>query len=304
MKLALYAHYSTSDAVARHVLYYLQKLGELGFQVHFISNSPVSSSSQEQLNEVCDSIIQRENTGLDFGMWQRSLAECDLNKVDELLLTNSSIIGPLQPLGPLWEKSARLECDFWGLTDNDQIAPHLQSYFLVFCSKVIRSSSFLQFWKSVLPYRDKDQVIRSYEVGLTIWLEENGFKSAALFPQQKVFETYIANRKRRSFLTKVSDRIENKWKAGQLPGRNTSIDFAETLIASGMPFLKLALLKYSYGRMRPKRALELLQMSGLPKDAVDELQSCFGEKMLKIDMSCDSKAVEEKLGASQEPSRH
>jgi lipopolysaccharide biosynthesis protein len=272
MRLALYAHFSESNTVARHVLYCLQKLSELGFQVHFISNSPIASTSTVQLEKICDRVIQRENTGLDFAMWQRGLAECDWSKAEELLLTNSSIIGPLQPLAPLWENPAVKACDFWGLTDNDEIRRHLQSFFLVFNKKVIRSDAFSQFWKSVLPYRDKDQVIRCYEVGLTIWLEENGFKWTALYPQGKVFESYLAKRKKRSFSTKVLDRLHNKGVPAKIPGRNTTLFFPDFLMASGMPFLKKSLLERSYERVQPEQTFKWLQTSEMPKDVLEELK--------------------------------
>ena len=42
---ALYAHYAASPQVARHVLYYLEALHRLGFQIGFISNSEISSAT-------------------------------------------------------------------------------------------------------------------------------------------------------------------------------------------------------------------------------------------------------------------
>ena len=74
-------------------------------------------------------------------MWQAGLAEYDLSKVEELLLTNSSIVGPLQPLAPLWQNSSVKQCDFWGLTDNDEFGCHLQTYFMVFRRQVIQAAS-------------------------------------------------------------------------------------------------------------------------------------------------------------------
>jgi rhamnosyltransferase len=199
-------------------------------------------------------------------MWKAALAEYDLSGFDELLLTNSSIVGPLQPLARLWQNPLADKCDFWGLTDNDEIAPHLSSYFLVFHKNVIRSECFAVLWKSVLPYADKDQIIRSYEVGLTIWLEQNGFKWKALYNQSDVFKRYAERRKKRSFSSKVLERLKRRGVPAQLPGRNTTLYYPDILIQSGMPFLKASLLKD-----QPDRACILLQSSDLPKDALEEL---------------------------------
>jgi Rhamnan synthesis protein F len=165
------------------------------------------------------------------------------------------------------------ECDFWGLTDNDEISSHLQSYFLIFRNRVIQSDCFAQFWKSVLPYKNKDQIIRSYEVGLTIWLQQNGFKWKALYPQCEIFERYVVNREKRSFLTKFLERLKGRGLPVILSGKNTTLYFPDFLIDSGMPFLKLSLLKSGNERIQPIFAYKLLQSSDLPKDALEELRA-------------------------------
>ena len=268
MRLAIYAHFGESQTVARYVLHILKAIRSLGFEICFVSNSPVSIESQTEVSTFCQKFIQRENTGYDFAMWQAALAEYDLSKFDELLLTNSSIIGPLQPMAALWQKPEVNQCDFWGLTDNDQIAPHLSSYFLVFKGCVIQSNCFAEFWKSVLPYSNtnKDQIIRSYEVGLTIWLEQNGFRWKPLYPQCEVFKRYIESRKNRSVSRKVIERLKRRGVPAQLPGRSTTWHYPDLLIQSGMPFLKTSVLK-----TQPDLACQLLQSSSLPKEALEEL---------------------------------
>ena len=199
-RLAIYAHFDPSLQVARHVFYHLEQLGRLGFQVCFVSNSEIVPESQSQLARICERVIVRENTGLDFGMWRRALADHDLSRFDELLLTNSSVVGPLQPLAPFWQTPALSNCDFWGMTDNAIPAPHLQSYFLVFRRQVIQSLRFMEFWRSVLPYTDKVQLIWSYEVGLTRWLVESGFKWKAIYPQEIIWPQAL---KQRSLARKI-----------------------------------------------------------------------------------------------------
>ena len=56
------------------------------------------------------------------------------------------------------------------MTDSFEIRWHVQSYFLVIKRRALQSLAFSQFFNAVLPYRDKDQVIRSYELGLTRFL--------------------------------------------------------------------------------------------------------------------------------------
>jgi rhamnosyltransferase len=263
-RLVIYAHYGESAKIARHVFFFIGELRALGFEICFVSNSPVSPESQRELSMLCQKFIERENNGFDFAMWQAGLAEYDLSKVEELLLTNSSIIGPLKPLAPLWQNPAVKDCDFWGLTDNDEHGLHLQSYFLVFRRPVIQSTSFKEFWHSVLPHTDKQQVIQDYEIGLTRHLEKAGFKWRAIFTQQRLWSLFL---RRRSLRKKIGDW----YYAHPLPGRNTTTLLPDLLLKCGMPFVKAALLQERALQATPKVAIDLLEASILPAEVLEDL---------------------------------
>ncbi len=265
MRLTVYAHHSAIPEVALHVLYFLGELRKLGLTICFVSNSPLSARSVAKLNEVCDRIIQRQNTGFDFAMWQQALREYQLADVSELLLTNSSIVGPLRPLREIWQKAeSHPSWDFWGLTDNVELVSHLQSYFLSFRRPVLASPAFARFWEDILPFRNKWLAIFSYEVTMTGWLEENGFTSGVLFPKEEVWRCYRSGLGR---ARKVKDRLLDEW----LPGYNTTLFYPEILLKMGMPFLKLSLLTQGGARITAGQAHYLLQ-GRLPADVFEELR--------------------------------
>jgi lipopolysaccharide biosynthesis protein len=268
MKLALYAHYSSKGGVARYVLHLLRRIRELKFRICFISNSPIPPSSEPALHELCERIIQRENKGYDFAMWQRALADYDLDQFEELLLTNSSIAGPFYPLEPLWQRAATMDCDFWGMTDNYELGHHLQSYFLLFRRRVLEHPCFQLFWRSVLPFRDKQTVIGSYEIGLTRWLEEHGLRWNTLFPQDDIHALFL---KRRTVAERVKDRFRPVW----LPPNAVSL-LPDLLVERGMPFLKLEALTIENVRTRAESALRILEASDFPKDVLEELRANAG----------------------------
>lgn len=274
-RLAIYAHYSPSPQVAGYVRYCLERIAALGFEVCFVSNSELSADSVAALKQTCARVIVRENTGLDFCMWQRGLAEYDRLQFDELLLTNSSIIGPLQPLGAVWQSLAVAGCDFWGLTDNDEFKPHLSSYFLVFRQPVLHSDRFRDFWRTVLPYRNKAQVIYSYELGLSDWLVEGGFRWRAAFPQKEIIAAYRAER---GWAGRCGDRyraLRHLGRNRELPPRNTTTVYPDLLLQRGMPFLKVSLLHQPSLRLTPAAAFALLEKSALPPEIVRELHGTY-----------------------------
>jgi lipopolysaccharide biosynthesis protein len=235
-RVAIFAHHGPAPQVARHVLYHVQQLSKLGFQLWFVSNSAIAPESRDLLARYCERILERENRGLDFGMWRFALVESDLSGFDELLLTNSSIIGPVQPLAPFWQHPAIADCDFWGLTDNSRFAPHLQSYFLVFRRRVLHSQCFKDFWPAVLPYADKLQVVLSYEVGLTRWLEEGGFTWKPIFPQARVWAEALRQRS-------LARKIFHFCRRRELPALDVTNFAYEALLQAGMPYIKFNLMR-------------------------------------------------------------
>ena len=267
VKLALYAHYSERATVDLYVLFYLRKLRELSFQICFVSNSPIPQSKEQELREICERVIQRDNSGYDFGMWQQALAEFSLDQIDELLLTNSSIIGPLHPLEPLWKRETLSGCDFWGLTDNDEYGNHVQSYFLVLRRQVLEHPCFPQFWRSVLPYANRQMVIQCYEVGLTSWLQQHGFRWKVIFLQEDFVCQWLSARP-------VTEKLKDRIRPAQLP-KNTPMRLPDLLLEAGMPFLKAKLLKgggISRQQIDPAFAMRLLEKSNLPSDLLEELR--------------------------------
>ena len=266
MRLALYAHYSKSGGLALYVLFYLRKLRDLGFRICFISNSPIPQSKEPELRELCEKVIQRDNIGYDFGMWQQALAGYDLSQFDELLLTNSSVIGPLFPLELLWQNPATSDCDFWGLTDNDEFGDHLQTYFIVFRGPVLDHPCFHEFWRSVLPFHSKQMIIQSYEVGLTCWFEQHGLTWRALFPQEKLHALSLSRRR-------FAEKLKNLIRPVEQP-RNTTMLLPDLLLERGMPFLKAKLLTGGGDprwQVSAEFAMRLLETSSIPADVLNEL---------------------------------
>jgi SAM-dependent methyltransferase len=222
--------------------------------LHFISTTQLSEPETGKLAGLCSRVFQNPNIGLDFGMWQLAILAVDLSAWDELVLVNSSVHGPVHPLQRIFEDMAEESCDFWGLTDSYEIDYHLQSYFLVFRKPALESHAFKRFWASVLPYHNKWQIIRSYEIGLTQFLREQGLSCSVRFPYAWL---------RRDFCRQV------RWNRQRpLDPTNPAIAYAEPLLTGGMPFFKVALLRDNPLRQDLSGVRSLLEQLGYPMDWV------------------------------------
>jgi lipopolysaccharide biosynthesis protein len=224
-RVAIFAHYDAQGEVKPYILQYLRDLRETCAQIIFVSTGDLPESQLEQARAFCSSATRRANAGFDFGMWRQALEGLDLAGIDELVLTNSSVFGPIYPLTPILEKMAQAECDFWGMTDSFEIDWHLQSYFLVFKKRALASPALTEFFGAVLPYASKDQVIRSYELGLTQFLSERGLRPAAFVPMG----SWVASARGKA---KLCARRQN-----------ATVFYPIQLIRAGMPFVKVQLLR-------------------------------------------------------------
>lgn len=243
-RAVIYAHYDAEGKVRGYVTHYLQHLRGLCEQLVFCSTASLTDTERAKAAASCDEVIIRDNVGFDFGMWKRGLAEVNLETCDELVLTNSSVFGPLSPLAPFFEKMAARACDYWAMTSAEELGWHLQSYFLVFKRRVLRSEAFAEFWRCLLDLKDKQQVIRSYELGLSVFLRDSGFSGEACFDPDVVFPAAPLDR---LFFRR---------------GRNMNLYYPELLLGSGMPFVKVDVLRDNFAGIPLGELKKLIVASG------------------------------------------
>lgn len=182
-RVALVCHYDEAGRLRRDLIYYLSELREAGFSVVLVSNSAfLHRDALTVARQVCTAVLVRHNVGLDFCAWREALEWLGLPqaRTTQILLANDSVYGPLRPLRPLLD-SIDEASGLWSMTDSTERGSHLQSYFLLAQSDVIRSDAWQQFWRDVRPLRWKWLVIGLYEVGLTQRLLRAGFQCRALF---------------------------------------------------------------------------------------------------------------------------
>ena len=224
-RLLCYAHFDADQEVKPFVRHALRSMSRLCSTLVLVSNSSIPEAEMAELGTICQHVLVRDNIGYDFCMWKMALQQVDYRGFDEVVLMNSSIYGPVSPVQPLFEEMDKRECDFWGITECFALQPHVQSYFLVFKQQVIRSPQFATFWDSVLPYRDKWEVILSYEVGLSVWLREAGFRMDA-------YRNFLLSSK---LLHQAGKQLKRQQ---DLSGR-----YAVQMLRSGNPFLKVSAVK-------------------------------------------------------------
>jgi len=220
VNLCLFAHFDKDDKVDEHVLRYLEKIRESGFEIVFISTSRLSAACVARLRSECRDVILRENKGFDFASWSAGFAKHRDAIGGRLLLANDSVYGPIGSLRTALDRLTSVPTDFYGMVESIEAKPHLQSWFVLLEPWVVRDEAFKAVMTQPFGEMAKAQIIARGEVALSQQLVAAGFRYNALC-------------KRDSF--------------GTLPPRHAMnpmlLFWHEVLFEQGVPFLKIELLR-------------------------------------------------------------
>ena len=178
MRRALvFAHYDPHGIVDPYVLFALSAYRQYFETIHFVSTAGLGPEQQRRAATLAERVIVRGNIGYDFLSWRAGFEAIPNPGIfDEIVFANDSCYGPCRDLAPFWDKVEALGADLWGATLNRQFRPHVQSFFMGFGRRLIRSGFIERFWNGVENIPDKMQLILTSEVGLSARVEEAGFR--------------------------------------------------------------------------------------------------------------------------------
>jgi hypothetical protein len=187
-EICLFATFAPAPGLKPHVPAHVESLAGAGFAVVLVVNTDLDPGGLRLDPALLDRLagcIVRENVGFDFAAWAHafSLGQGFAN-CTRLLLVNDSVIGPLDghAFATLIERLRKTDADMVGLTENRMPHRHLQSYFLAFGPRALRSDAFRRAFFGMRSLPTKELVIDAYETSLTRQLERAGLGAAALFP--------------------------------------------------------------------------------------------------------------------------
>jgi lipopolysaccharide biosynthesis protein len=179
--VCLFAHFDVQGTVDDYVKRYLRILKELSFSTVLISTSPLSADAQREIAPFCADIMLRPNAGLDFASWRDGLQKHGDAVTGRLLLANDSVYGPIGDVHAALRRLTAQPYDFYGMAESLDVAPHLQSWFLLFENHVAQSAAFRNVLFQDFESFAKPEIIRKGEVGLSVALNKAGFVYRALY---------------------------------------------------------------------------------------------------------------------------
>lgn len=259
-KVVLFLHWDRGGRVREALFTYIAQLAESGRSVVFVTNAGrIEPNAEARLLTLCAGVLIRRNVGYDFGGWRDAIETLALPQAgtEEIIIVNDSVFGPVRPLEATLLRLDYTDADVWGLTESWQRRYHLQSYFVAFGPRAIRSSAFRKFWSSVIPAPSKAYVIGKYEVGMTQAMIKAGLRVAVLWPYDMLtkqitrdqlagyldVEAAASGRSDPMDLTRWLHVLRLRDAIARRKPLNPTSDLWRHLLLSGYPFIKRELLR-------------------------------------------------------------
>lgn len=191
-RLAIFAFYDREGIADEYVFYYLKCLKKCISKLLVICNGEVTQASEARLRECADEFIKRENKGFDITAYKLGLQHYGYDALadyDEVVVCNATMFGPFYPFEEMFDAMAERDVDFWGLTCFHEvpfdpfgtivyghIPKHVQSFFQVYRSSLIKSREFQKHWDEMPQIHSYEEAIGFHEAIFTRKFSEMGFQ--------------------------------------------------------------------------------------------------------------------------------
>lgn len=191
-RLGIFTFYDAMGLVDEYVEVLLRWVEEALDRLVIIVNGQITQTSYQQLEKYAEQIFIRNNIGYDAGAYKDALLhyipEAEWKNYDEIVCFNDTFFGPLNSKQNLWKIFEHVNADFWGISrhpcgkiwEGRYVPSHIQAYFIVFRKSLFGDKSFIDFWDRLSYPKTYDEAIWNFEIGLTSFFEEKGFKGVSL----------------------------------------------------------------------------------------------------------------------------
>lgn len=198
-RIAIYVHYEKKGRFLNFEKFFVSELLKDFSKVIVVANGEIDETDLTGFDSV--EIVRRENKGFDFGAWKDVITERyerEIKNYEQLLITNNSIYGPVGTFSEMISEMDKRNCDFWGINrhpakdcciikgdDATRCYEHLQSYWIVFKSRLLRSNDFISYWRNLPELDTFIKAVGYGEVRLTHHFEQLGYSSGSFADFQK-----------------------------------------------------------------------------------------------------------------------
>ncbi|WP_374977436.1 rhamnan synthesis F family protein [Microbacterium trichothecenolyticum] len=193
-RLVVFAIYDRDGRVDPFVTFSLEGLRPHADRILVVVNGLLQPEGRAALS-AADEILVRDNSGFDIGAHRDALAHLGdaIGEFDEIVLTNDTWYGPINPWQPVLKTMNARPCHFWGLTDHARTTPnpithrgvapyHLQSYWIAVRREMFLSEDWVRYWRELGPLQSYNDAVLRHELRFTAHFTDRGWIAEAAFP--------------------------------------------------------------------------------------------------------------------------
>lgn len=173
----------------------LDHLAQEGWSVLVISNAPLSDADRARLAAASGHVIERPNTGYDFGAYREAWNWLHRNghALDRLILMNDSAWFPLRRNDDSLRRMEAMKVDLAGQIFKEEKSEargrnHLESHLLMFSGHALQHPAVIRFWADYVMTDNKPQTIQRGERGLTQLGLASGLLVQGLLDREKMVD--------------------------------------------------------------------------------------------------------------------
>ena len=171
------AHYNKAGNLRQDTLDALPVLHR-HFQKIILVSTHLNSEAEQKVPPFVD-LYKRDNVGYDFYSYRQGMQSliASGNEFQVTLMNTSFVITDPEKLCRHYVEQGirRDEFDVYGLVKSHEIVEHLQSFLLTFSNRLMRDTSFIQWWDRMQALNARHEVIYAYELGLSRFLGTAGY---------------------------------------------------------------------------------------------------------------------------------
>ncbi|WP_213712484.1 rhamnan synthesis F family protein [Cedecea lapagei] len=212
-RIAFYLFYDENGEVDDYIPVKLSALQEFVKDIIVISNSKMTAAGRAKLEGIGAKVICRENVGFDVWGYKEGIESVGYDRLakdyDEAILLNYTFFAPIFPFSELFDEMSERECDFWGISEHDEMVPnpftgvgilprHIQSHFIAIRKKMLGSLEFKKYWQDMPMIKSYTDSVLRHESRFTNHFESMGFVSSVYINNDdypSAYPTFIDVRK-------------------------------------------------------------------------------------------------------------
>lgn len=173
--------YDAEQKINKDIWRLIEQINTVSDKLILVFNGDLNEDDLICIRKVVDCVIVRKNEGYDFGAYKEALIQFKdlICKYETVTLCNDTFFGFFESIYNIYNNMNKKDCDFWGINYiSNCILDYLESYFLVFKSRIIENKELYKFIELADKYQIQDlkDVHAIFEVGLFQYLKHKKYK--------------------------------------------------------------------------------------------------------------------------------